>query len=357
MKQIFTTILIVILTGLSTTICHTQLPLEKEAHKITTTAQLHDSEYLEKIENLYEQGFTGEFSGKNDVSIYYKHFRQPKDEKGAILISSGRTEAALKYKELIFDLYKLGYSVYIIDHRGQGLSGRMTEDREMGYVDNFQYYIDDMKMIFDSEIKNGNHQNVYLLAHSLGGTIGVSYLEQYPDDFDAAAFSSPMLGLDWYIGPLAALLSGKNPKYAPGQSGYSNDSTKFKNNDVTGSETRYYIKISENSKVPESRLGGASVQWLHQSCKHIKKVFKNIDKLETPVLIMSAENESVVNPKAYDKFVKKAEKHDKICILHQIQNAQHELLMEKDAQRTEAIESTLKFFEKYIKNDLATDDR
>ena len=317
MKQIITTILIVILTSLSTTICRAQLPLNEEGYKITTTAQLHNSEYLEKIEELYEQGYTGEFNGKNDVPIYYKHFRQAKDEKGAILISSGRTEAALKFKELIFDLYNLGYSVYILDHRGQGLSGRMTEDREMGYVDNFQYYIDDMKTFFDLEIKNESHQKVYMLTHSLGGTIGMSYLEQYPDDFDAAAFSSPMLGLDWYIAPLAALLSGKKPKYAPGQSGYSNDSTKFANNDVTNSETRYYMKIAASSKVPESQLGGASVQWLHQSCKHMKKVFKNIDMLKTPVLIITAENETVVNPKSYDKFVKKAEKHGKICTLHQ----------------------------------------
>ncbi len=74
------------------------------------------------------------------------------------MISSGRTEAAIKYKELILDLYKNGYSVYIHDHRGQGQSGRMTEDPQMGYIENFQYYIDDMKYFHDAYVKPKDHE-------------------------------------------------------------------------------------------------------------------------------------------------------------------------------------------------------
>ena len=83
----------------------------------------------------------------------------------------------------------------------------------------------------------------------------MSYLEQYPDDFAAAAFSSPMLGLSAYIYPLAKILSGKKPKYAPGQGGYNNDSTKFEGNDVTGSKIRYYRKIAANEQVPDANWG------------------------------------------------------------------------------------------------------
>jgi alpha-beta hydrolase superfamily lysophospholipase len=33
----------------------------------------------------------------------------------------------------------------------------------------------------------------------MGGAIGMTYLEQNPNDFNAAAFSSPMLGLTYLL--------------------------------------------------------------------------------------------------------------------------------------------------------------
>jgi len=318
-----------------------------ERYSFTSTDQLRDKNYTQKIEDFYESGVTGSFPGKKNVPIYYKYFRQPGEEAGAILISSGRTEAALKYKEVIYDLFNNGYSVYIHDHRGQGLSARMVGDPEMGYVDNFQYYIDDMKYFYDNYLLPGKHKKIYLLAHSLGGAIGMSYLEQYPGDFDAAAFSSPMLGLSAYICPLAHILKTKVPKYAPGQTGYHNDSTSFAGNDVTGSETRFLRSINAYAKVPKARLGGATVQWLCESCDHMKLISKNLKKIETPFILFRADNETVVNPKTNEKFVKRAQNYNKDCQLIPVSDAQHELLMEKDEQRNMVMEDALEFFEKY----------
>ncbi len=318
---------------------------QESRYDLTTEKELQDLSYIQKIEDFYSAGFEGTLPGKSDVPIYFKKFKYPEVEKGAIIISTGRTEAALKYKELIYDLCKNGYSVYIHDHRGQGLSGRMAEDQEMGYVDDYQYYIDDMKTFYDELVKPDDHLNVYLLAHSMGGTIGLSYLEQFPDDFKAAAFSSPMLGFSSYICPLARILSGKTPKFAPGQTGYTDDSTMFVGNDVTGSEIRYYIKIDAYNQEPETKVGGASVQWLHQSCKMIKNINRNIKKLETPLLILTGQNESVVEPKSTEKFIQKVNKAGKNCKTIMIDDGHHELLMEKDPQRMEVITRVMEFFE------------
>ncbi|MFZ5941296.1 MAG: alpha/beta fold hydrolase [Bacteroidota bacterium] len=330
--------------------CSTSIPiLESSANKsgLTTTAQLLDRDYASAIETFYAGGEEGTFPGAADVKIYYRIFRQPGAEKGAVLISSGRTEAAIKYRELIYDLYNNGYSVYIHDHRGQGLSGRMTEDREMGYVDDFQNYVSDMKYFYDHYLVPGKHEHRYLLAHSLGGAIGMTYLEQFPDDFNAAAFSSPMLGLSPYICPLAHLLAGKTPKYAPGQSGYHNDSTAFAGNDVTGSDIRYYRNIEANIRFPEARLGGASLQWLTESCEAMKAIRRNAEDLKTPFILFAADNETVVYPKAYVKFTSKAARAGKEYQIFLVPDAQHELLMEKDAQRTDVLEKVLEFYSEH----------
>ncbi|WP_297798506.1 alpha/beta fold hydrolase [uncultured Eudoraea sp.] len=190
---------------------------EENKYELTTEVNLKDSSYSQKIEDFYDSGKEGFFNGEADVQIYYRIFEQPDTEK-AILISSGRTEAAIKYKELIFDLAKNGYAIYILDHRGQGLSGRMTENPDMGYIDNFQFYIDDMKYFYDHYLKPENYKNSYLLAHSMGGAIGITYLEQHPNDFTAAAFSSPMLGLTPSICSIVEALVGDTPEFALGES-------------------------------------------------------------------------------------------------------------------------------------------
>lgn len=315
-------------------------------YRLTTVEQLQDTVYSKQIEAFYDSGKEGYFEGKRNIPIYYKKFEQP-DTGKAIMISSGRTEAAIKYKEVIYDLYRNGYSIYIHDHRGQGQSGRMTEDKQMGYVNAFQAYIDDMKMFYDDHVAPRNYDHTYLLAHSMGGAIGMTYLEQYPGDFDAAAFSSPMLGLKAPICSAAKVLVGEKPKYAVGQTAYKEDTLSFKNNALTGSKIRYDRMIAAYAKVPEARLGGATYRWLRESCKQFSYIFDHVDRIETPFILFSAENERIVAPYAHQKFFDAAKEAGKKCIAYEVEDAEHELLIEKDAQRIQTLNATLDFYARY----------
>ncbi len=65
------------------------------------------------MEKYWETGEEGVFAGINGIKIRYRIFLNS-DEKGAIVICSGRTETMLKYKELIYDFGEKGrYSIYI----------------------------------------------------------------------------------------------------------------------------------------------------------------------------------------------------------------------------------------------------
>ncbi|MEN8157617.1 MAG: alpha/beta fold hydrolase [Bacteroidota bacterium] len=322
--------------------------LQKEDNKynLTTAEQLQDDEYAREIETFYDGGKEGYFTGKADIPVYYKIFQQPGKDK-AIVISAGRTEAAIKYKELIFDLCNNGYSVYIHDHRGQGLSGRMTDDPDMGYVDTFQFYIDDMKYFYDHEVKTVGHQKLYLLAHSMGGAIGMTYIEQNPEDFNAAAFSSPMLGLVPPSCEAVKLFAGKDPKYALGESKYHDDKVAFKKNKLTGSEIRYNRMNAAFAKEPKARLGGATYQWVFKSCQQFGYMNDHIEQIETPFILFSAAHEQIVDVMAHQRFVEKAQKLGKTCTAYVVEDAQHELLIEKDEQRIETINETLDFYNRH----------
>ncbi|AZQ63724.1 alpha/beta fold hydrolase [Flammeovirga pectinis] len=334
-----------LLTSCNTPSSFNHLQKEENKYNLSTIDELKDTAYTDKIDKFYNKGNEGYFKGKEQVEIYYKTFQQKKEDSPAIVISAGRTEAAIKYKELIFDLFINGYSVYIIDHRGQGLSGRMTNDPDMGYVDNFQYYIDDLKFFYDSLVVSGKHKRKYLLCHSMGGAIGMTYLEQHTKDFNAAAFSSPMLGLPFGSCGGAKLLEKDTIAYAPGGGKYA--PTPFKENTLTGSVLRLERMNAVFKEVPKARLGGATYEWVLKSCNQFDYINSNIDKIETPFILFSAENEQIVNTQAHEEFIISAQSIGKVCEGHLVEDAQHELLIEKDIERTETINHTLDYFDKY----------
>lgn len=316
------------------------------SYRFTTEDHLNDKEYQTKIKSFFNTGKEGFFKGKLNINIYYKFFENQTSNK-CIVISNGRTEAVVKYKELIFDLYHNGYSIYIHDHRGQGFSDRITNNPHMGYIDNFQFYIDDLKTFYDKFIPSKNYNKKYLLAHSMGGAIGASYLEQNFNDFDAACLSSPMLGLSTYIEPLVNILIKDKPSYAIGQKDFDENEVSFTDNQVTYSKIRYINNCKLYKQQAKVQLGGVTYKWLKESCKQFKYIFKNINRIETPLLLFSAENETIVNPKAHFNFFKKAKKHQIDIEAYLVKDTKHELFMEKDKSRSAILNKTLCFFNKY----------
>ena len=344
MKRIKTIIAITTILFITACTSLTKLNTYENKYKLSTKINLQDEAYAKKIDNFYKIGTEGTFTGKEDVKIYYKIFKQKSNEKAAIVISSGRTEAAIKYKELIYNLYQNGYSIYISDHRGQGLSGRMLENHDMGYVKNFQYYIDDLKKFYDEFVIKDKHKNIFLMAHSMGGAIGMTYLEQNPKDFKAAVFSSPMLGLPSPTCTAVKVLEKKEVEYVMGGTDYQDDSVKFEDNTLTHCEIRYKRMLRAFNETSDARLGSATYQWVNRSCEQFKYIFDNADKIQTPLIIFSAEDEKIVAISAHKDFIKKLKKLKKDAEAYEVKVAMHELFIERDRARIDVITRSLDFF-------------
>jgi lysophospholipase len=316
-------------------------------YDLTTHKQIVTIEYITQIDSFFKLGTDGFFKGEKGISIYYKYFLQEikEDEKGAIVISNGRRESALKYKELIFDLYRVGYSVYILDHRGQGFSERINvTDKQMGHIDDFEYYVSDLKKYYDKFVKINRHNKILLLAHSMGATIGTRYIEKFPDDFDCAALSSPMFGLRFPACNLIGLFTGAEPKYLIGEKNFDNEEMNFSTNNLTHSKVRYeaLMKMYENN--PSTKIGGPSYHWVYQSCITFKKIFKELHKIEIPIIVIQAGKDKVVTTSAQKKLVFELKKFGKDVKGYTINDAYHEMFIEKDEFRIPVITTLLDFF-------------
>ncbi len=303
-------------------------------------------EYEEKVIPFFETFKSGSFSGVDDIRInYVKH--EADNETGAIVILHGKSESNIKYAELVCDLQELGCSFYLMDHRGMGFSGRMIEeDTQRVHVENFYDYVEDVKKFMDTVVNETTHQKVIIIAHSMGGAVAAHYLEQYPDDIDAAVLSSPMLQVDTGSYPellafgIAALGTGLGlgKEYALGQG--PREAPVFDNNTVTHSFerwSRWEMDLIPNNL--EVKSGGPSYQWVANSIFAGWMSQLRAKKVETPVLLFQAGQDSFVVPEGQDVFCDKAADCTKIVF----EGAKHEILMETDVIRDKAVAEIKKF--------------
>ncbi len=295
---------------------------------------------------LWDGGDDGELAGVAGVPVRYHRVLAPA-ERGAVVVLPGRTEAARKYIEVAFDLVGQGYSVYVLDHRGQGASGRMLPDVEAGYVEYFSDYVSDLELLVDTVVEPAGHERLYLLAHSMGGAVAALYLDRHPDAVRAAALSAPMFDIDTgaFPGVIAGSISGSacsvgaGTGYAAGQGPYAEEESVVES-EVTHSEARWQAKLDLYRDRPELRLGGATYRWVCESLQAASAVQGLGPYTRTPTLLLQAGADTVVPPGGQDRYCADARR----CQVERFEGAFHEVLMETDDIRNVALAHAARFF-------------
>ena len=189
--------------------------------------------------------------------------------KGTVFLLPGRTEYIEKYGLAAGDLAARGYSVIVIDFRGQGLADRAFDDKMVGHVGDFAEYQRDMEAMLDTAQRHDLPQPYYILSHSMGGCIALrALMGAHP--FQGAAFSAPMWGiaLSAWMRPVAGLIGavsslfGLGHIYAPGTGAktYVTDA-QFMGNVLTTDPDMWRYMQAQALAHPELSLGGPSMAW------------------------------------------------------------------------------------------------
>jgi len=268
--------------------------------------------------------------------------------KGDVIISSGQGEFIPKYFELAYDLVQRGYSaVHIFEHRGQGASARvLNNEPNKGSVDHFSDYTADLSQFVTKIRLERPGRKLFLIAHSMGSAISALTLQDHFANkrvFAAAAFSAPMFAVrapvvrdTRLLLPVLKALCAKPSacdNYAPGQSKF-NLYLKFEGNLLTHSENRWKMHQSMLLKEPDLGIHGPTSRWTLESTKAIKRIAKIAPPLSLPLLIFQAGEDRVVLPEAQIRYCGKS----KNCRLVKVPGARHEILQERDIQRTPVLD-------------------
>lgn len=223
----------------------------------------------------------------DDIRLRVAHFpidpAQGQPARGTLLLFPGRTEYIEKYGRNSVDFTAAGLHVATIDWRGQGLSDRLLADPLIGHVNRFGDYQIDVQALVDFATHMDLPKPWYMLAHSMGGAIGLRAVIEGLD-IDACAFSAPMWGIR--ISPVmrsaawAISWSGRHTGFghtlAPGTKSASFVAKEpFQNNPLTTDRDMWdYIK-RQTLAISDVQLGGPSLTWLNEAlleCRTLQKM-------------------------------------------------------------------------------------
>lgn len=221
--------------------------------------------------------------------------------RGTALIFPGRTEFAEKYGRIVSGLAERGFSVLVIDWRGQGLSDRHPRNPMLGHVHDFRDYQQDVAALMALEATLDMPGPRYLVAHSMGGCIGLRTLLER-SEFTAAIFSAPM----WRLQMRAATreltskmtrianLAGFGTRLMPGTRPSPTAHAGFAGNALTSDEATFDWCVRQIVAHPELSLGGPSMQWTYAALEEMTRLY--IAPLpRTPMLVLLGDAESVVS--------------------------------------------------------------
>lgn len=256
----------------------------------------------------------------------------PQGARGSVAVFPGRTEYIEKYGPTVGRLQALGLAAAVIDWRGQGLSQRSVRHSGLGHVDDFADYQRDVAAMMAAVATLP--QPRYLLAHSMGGCIGLRTLIE-TSGFRGAIFSAPMWGLEMSAvtreistrtAQLAGLL-GLGDRATPGTGGTpAPGGSDFDANRLTTDPERFAWCAAQISAHPELALGGPSLRWTQAALIEMARLGR-APPPDLPVLVFLGTDEHVVSPRTVRALTEKLPQ-GRLVPAH---GARHEILMERDA--------------------------
>lgn len=276
------------------------------------------------------------------------HGDQDHGHRGHVLVLQGRTEFLEKYAVPAAELVARGFAVASLDWRGQGRSDRLTTNPLKGHVGRFTDYQRDLEaLIAHPEVAALPGPRI-LLAHSMGGTIGLGAVLRGGLRPAAAILTAPMLGIAMgrvqrafcrMLLPLMRAL-GRLEAWPPlPGAGTPYVFSGFADNVLTENREQFDWMAGALRRDPSLRLGMPTLGWLDAALAEIAWLRRQ-GPLALPGLCLLGSGESVVDPAAVRRGAARLGLE-----FAEIPGARHELLIAADPARVKVWERIDRFLE------------
>ena len=128
------------------------------------------------------------FKGHENIDLYSQCWLPKAGIKAVLLLVHGLAEHSGRYANVANYFVQKGYTVCSFDYSGHGKS-----EGPRGYVKQFSYYLDDLKSFLDI-VRNLYPENkIFIVGHSVGGTIATNFTINHQNEFDGLILSGTTL--------------------------------------------------------------------------------------------------------------------------------------------------------------------
>lgn len=265
----------------------------------------------------------------------------PEAGRGSILFQGGRGDVFEKYLESFAHWHDAGWSVTSLDWRGQGGSGRLSDNARVGHAIDFAPWIADLKA-FSIDWQRDHSGPRVVMGHSMGGHLILQALIEKAIDPDAAVLVAPMLGLRAPVSPklgewVARYMRGRGNPARAAWKGHERPGAKLDRQKLLTSDvTRYEDEQWWYERLPDIKLGPPSWSWLAEAftATREQRADPRLETLATPVLMLVADADALVDPRA---AISTAERLPDIELVRFGRESAHEILREADPVRDRAL--------------------
>jgi len=276
-----------------------------------------------------------------------------KDPKGVIILLQGLQEFTEKYYETAQFFITQGFAVVLFDWHYQGRSGRLKSNPHKRHSDGFDKDVTDLKTLIDNCIKPLYPDlPLYALSHSTGGNIALRYMIEYPDDFKAAGFSAPLMGInglhlipDFIMIGLLTVLKPFHKFYVPFGKNWEETARKSDGTDKFSSDPfRDAITNKWYLADPSLQGGAPTLGWLYHAYKSmafLKKTY-HLGKIKTPCFFALVGHDTIVHSQAVRDIIPALPATTSFILM---EGCKHEILHELDPFRDALLYGFLKKIE------------
>ncbi|HEY7661927.1 MAG TPA: alpha/beta hydrolase [Xanthobacteraceae bacterium] len=285
---------------------------------------------------------TGTLKTPDGVALRFARWAPPPGRKGTVCLFQGRSEFIEKYFETVRDLRARGFAVATLDWRGQGLSERALRNPRKGYVRSFAQYQIDLETFINEVVLPDCPPPIFALAQSMGATILLQAAHAGCRWFDRIVLLAPMIALPGMrrlastrLLVRAMRLMGLGASYVPGGDASVMMQRPFPGNLLTSDPVRYARNIAALEAEPGLAIGWPTVAWTDAAFRVMTDLSQSgyAAKIRQPILIISGGEDAIVSTPAIDEFAIRLRAGSHLIV----PGARHELLMEQDRFRNQAL--------------------
>jgi lysophospholipase len=284
----------------------------------------------------------GTFDGHDGKPIRFARWEPTRGaRRGTVCCFTGRSEFIEKYFEMVADLRRRGFTVAIMDWRGQGGSYRSLSNPRKACVSDFSEYDRDLECFMREVVLPDCPPPYVALAHSMGGHILLRHAGEPSSWFERMVISAPMLAFHaskmgthpGLVRLYAAVgkLAGFGKAYVQGGSDDSGDPTEFENNPLTSDRDRFLRNRALLDAAPHLLVGSPTIGWLNAALRSMRMLNdpSYARRVTVPLLIFVAGNDTIVEARAIEDFAGRLKIGTHVTLPY----ARHEILQETDLIR------------------------